>query len=126
MPRWRVDDDNIIHVEYRGGVQVELHDAQQIVEAIGRHRDRLRMGAGEQHFVLIDDRGVKSVSREARNHFASQSGTTGAVAVVVNSRVGEMIGNFIAMVSRPSYPIKLFVALDEAIKWLKKLRAEAS
>ena len=117
-----LDEDNLIRVKYLADVHLALEDAQEIVAAVSALRTGMELTAEQLHYILIDDRGVKSLNRAARSHLAQQSARTGAVAVVVRSRVGEVIGNFFIAVGRPGYPAKLFASTTAAIRWLKSQR----
>jgi hypothetical protein len=43
-----------------------------------------------------------------------------AMALVSNSAVGKMVGNFFIILSRPPYPTRIFSNKEDAINWLKE------
>lgn len=55
---------------------------------------------------------------------ASEAGCRGviAAAVLIDSPLGSMIGNFFISISRPLRPTKIFTDEVEAKKWLNKLK----
>ena len=74
-----------------------------------------------RHFPsIVDVRSVKSVTKEARDIFASHDGTVmlKAAALVTSSVIGKMLATFFMTFNKPNIPIKLFSAEDEAVEWL--------
>ncbi|MCH8328572.1 MAG: STAS/SEC14 domain-containing protein [Candidatus Marinimicrobia bacterium] len=116
-----VDVDDIFCVTYNVGGDVGIADAQEMLHTIEIFREKHHFDEHRLHYVLVDNRGVKSMARDARSYFAqaNEVSMTGAVAIVVSSRVGEVRGNFFIYVGGPKYPTRLFTSREEAIEWLK-------
>jgi hypothetical protein len=72
--------------------------------------------------VLVDLRGVKSQSREARKHFVSEDAAkvSSAVALLVSSPVSRMVGNFFLRLNVQPTPTELFTSESDAIAWLSR------
>lgn len=93
---------------------MELADAQQNVAAIfdlaGQRRTR----------VLVDMRGVRSQSREARLYFAGQEAerVTAAVALLIGSPVSRVLANFFMHITPQRIPTALFTNEAAAVRWL--------
>lgn len=70
--------------------------------------------------ILIDARGVKSMSYEARKHFSAhgRETKTNAFGIIIGSNISRVLGNFYLGVNKPAVPTKLFDNETEAIKWL--------
>ncbi len=70
--------------------------------------------------VLVDARGLRSQTREAREYFSSAEATERvlAVALFVGSPVSRMIGNFFLGMGAQRVPTRLFTAEPPAIDWL--------
>jgi hypothetical protein len=105
--------DDLIRVIVRPGVHIT---SEKILEL---QRPAIRRGLKLP--VLIDTRKIKSMDRSARelaagDHIAS---VTKRAAVLVGGPVSATIGNFFALVSRPSFPSKVFSSEDKALRWLK-------
>jgi hypothetical protein len=82
--------------------------------------EQRRLGGGRKVPVLIDGRGVLSMSKEARQIGAGPDYTaiTARMAIVVGGPVSAMIGTFFFRVARPSFPVRLFSDFDAALAWL--------
>ena len=82
-----------------------------------------KLSGGERIPVLVDLRQTKGFSsnRETRMYVAGEHGRKAfiAVAYLVGSPVGTMMGNFFMKIHKPSYPVQVFTSEDEAIAWLK-------
>ncbi|HWY10262.1 MAG TPA: hypothetical protein VN026_03000 [Bacteroidia bacterium] len=72
--------------------------------------------------ILIDSRGIKSMSREAREHFSTRGrdSKTSAFGIVIKSPLSRVIGNFFLGLNRPAVPTRLFDNETDALVWLKK------
>lgn len=71
--------------------------------------------------LLVDARLVKSISKEARKHFAINGRDTKVTsfAIMVKSPLSRVIGNFFMGLNKPSVPAKLFDNEAMAVEWLK-------
>ncbi len=78
--------------------------------------------------VLVELEGLKVIAREAR---ALVTGTdavaaTSRAALLVGGPLSAMIGNFLARVTRPPFPLRVFTDRAEALAWLAESRAVAA
>lgn len=91
-----------------------LDDAKENVAAIYELAGRSRT------LVLVDTRGVRWQSREARDYFVSDNAAeaTTAVAIVVGSPVSRVLGSFFLRFEQHRFPTALFDNEDKAIHWL--------
>jgi hypothetical protein len=115
-------DNNEITLELEDGIvnaifKVEHFDLQLVQQLV---EDRKKAFDGLLYPVIANVISVKSSTKAARDFFASEKGCEGiiAAAVIINSPVGSMIGNFYLRISRPLRPSKLFTDETEAKKWL--------
>jgi len=71
---------------------------------------------------LIDIREVKSISREARMHYTGDENAKVliALAMLVDSPVSRIIGNFFIGLNKAPFPCKLFSSESAAIEWLRE------
>ena len=95
--------------------EVTLEDAQ---EAVAAYHAASR---GKKRPLLTDARNVKSTDRPARVYSASEAvgSVASAVAILIDSPLGKVLGNFFMRVSKPRYPSRLFTSEEEAMNWLK-------
>jgi len=72
--------------------------------------------------LLIDARQIKSISKEARDNFSIKNRPTNinSFAVIIDSPLSRIIGNFFMGLNKPSVPAKLFNNEQDAISWLNK------
>lgn len=110
-------EDGVLCSKIKQGAVVKLNDAIENTEAISS------LIYKEKHPLLVDTRGVKSLSKEARHHFSLRDREKirlYAIALVVDSLVGRVIGNFFIGINKPMVPTKLFGNVEDAMVWLKK------
>lgn len=71
--------------------------------------------------LLVDARDVRSISKEARRHFAINGRDTKVTsfAIMVKSPLSRVIGNFFMGLNRPGVPARLFDSEAQAVEWLK-------
>lgn len=111
-----LDEDGIFRTLSLPGVNATLED----FKAINRHHRRLC--GGKKTPVLNDIRRAKAmINRDARTFASSEEACeiTSAVALLVDSPVSRVIGNFFLGINKPPFPTKLFTSETQAIKWLK-------
>ena len=72
--------------------------------------------------LLIDSRPIKSISKEARDNFSIKNRSTNinSFAIIIESPLSRIIGNFFMGLNKPSVPAKLFNNEQDAIAWLKQ------
>jgi hypothetical protein len=112
---FRLDDRGFIHAVMKQGCSMELQDAQANVATI------YELGGHKPSRVLVDMRGVRAQSREARHYFASVDAekATRAVALVIGSPVSRVLANFYLRLNPGRIPTALFTSEDAAIGWLE-------
>jgi hypothetical protein len=112
--RFELEDDLLI-ATYKKGKKITLEVAQQIV------RDRMEFTEGRTVLVLLQNQGVISFDKAARDFLASREGTSGvkAAAILSDTPATAMIGNFLIRVNRPHMPARLFTNKERAIGWLR-------
>lgn len=108
-------EDGIVRTKVKKGAEVSLEFARENSNAVNS------LYNGKKFPLLIDARGIKSMSRDARNQFSTKGRETYALAfgIVVASPISRVIGNFFMSISKPPIPTKLFENELEAEKWLK-------
>ena len=108
-------DDGILHVEWQPGAVETLTASRAVLSACHT------LSAGQPRPALADIRGVKSETRESRDYWAAKdrSADFTAAALLVESGISRVLGNFFLGVAKPGYPTKLFTSESAAIEWLK-------
>jgi len=110
-----VDQEGIIHSLVNPGAEVKIDDMKEIIDA------GYALVGQKKAPVLVDMREIRSSDRESREYTAGPEGekVTTALAFLIKSKVGELIGNFFINFNNPRFPTKIFTAEDEALDWLR-------
>ena len=111
--------DSVIEVRMRDGAVVALPEMEEILAA------QVELVQGPC-VVLVDSRPINSMTREAQERTANTASDrdTRAVAILIDSPVSALLGNFFLTLGRPVYPTRLFRNEDEARAWLLGYQAE--
>lgn len=114
--------DGVVCARFHDGADVGLDDARENLALTKRLTNGQRMP------VLVDLRGVRSQSAEARRLFAGPAATavSVAVALVVESPLSRVVGNFYLGFNRPETPTRLFTSTDDAEQWLRSFLPSGS
>ncbi len=109
-------DDGIACTKVKPLAEVTLKEAQENSKAVNSFYKE------KKYPLLIDSRNIKSITKEARDHFSIQNRETNitSFAVLIDSPLSRIIGNFFMGLNKPSIPAKLFTNEKEAIEWLKQ------
>jgi len=112
-------------VEFHEGspplVRITLREEQPLdAEKVQELLDLLTSRIVERSQILVDSRGLASMTREARELAAGDQIVpfVHRIAVLVGSPVSTIISNFVIHVSRPRYPISAFTDEASAMAWL--------
>jgi hypothetical protein len=107
-------EDGILRVICLPGVTMGLDDAIENVNACPGELLR-----SETPPVLIDLRRIRSLTREAREFFAGpRNKRICAAAMVIDSPLSRVIGNFFIGLSRMQVDHRLFTSYNDAVEWL--------
>ena len=108
--------DGIVRTKVKPHAEVTIKEAIENSIAVNSYFSQ------KKYPLLIDSRHIKSISKEARDHFSVRDRETGinSFAVLIDSPLSRIIGNFFMGLNKPSVPAKLFTNEQEAIDWLKQ------
>ena len=114
---WR-GSDGVIRIDFKPSSKHDLEDARCIVSAHNR------LAEGVPCPVLADITQVSvGADRAARQYYVSEESSrlkTG-MAMVTQSPLQQMLGNFFFRMNRPPYPTRMFRETDAALAWLASL-----
>lgn len=110
-------EDGIVRTKIKPGSDVSINEAKENSEAVNA------LFTGNKFPLMIDARGIRSMSREARNQFTTKGRETHAraFAIIIDSSLSKVIGNFFLGINRPAVPTRLFDNETEAKTWLRTL-----
>jgi hypothetical protein len=110
--------DGIARTKVKPHAEVTLVEAKENSIAVNS------LSPGNLYPLLIDSRNIKSISKEARDFFSmnNRESNVSAFAIIIQSPISRVIGNFFMGINKPRVPARLFNSEKEAVKWLKELR----
>ncbi|NTU83895.1 MAG: hypothetical protein HGA45_31730 [Chloroflexales bacterium] len=116
--RLRLEEDGIVRATVLPGVAQSLAEAQENFAA------QIRLTQGQRHALLVDIRAGQSQDREAREFYTRSEAARviRAVAILVESPMSRLIGNFFLGFNKPTIPLRLFSSDEEALGWLREIR----
>lgn len=111
-------EDGILYTTYTAP-HIHLEDSKQDIVLIkAAFADFLPLP------LVIDNRQVKTTSKEARDYFASDEAASMVTcsAIVLNSMLAKISINLFLQFSSPRYPVKMFTDMESAIKWASQFK----
>ncbi len=113
---FRLDPNGFVRATMHDGATFDLNDARDAIAATWQI-------AGERRLpVLVDMRGVRAQTREAREYFMSEDAAAKlrAVALVAASPIAKVLGNFFIHIGEHKIPTQIFTDRDSAEAWLRE------
>jgi hypothetical protein len=104
--------DGIVAMVFVPRVATDLTDALAAVDAM------VRLTHGRRSPLLVNLHGSGPQDRSARSEFARRDDVVSAVALIVDTPLSRMLGNFYLTVSKPIAPTRLFDDEGSAVAWL--------
>jgi hypothetical protein len=107
-------NNDILVATFKKGTRIQLESAKKIVQ------DRIRFTESRVLAVLIRDKGVISIDRQATLFLSSKKGTKflKAVAFVNSDLWGRTLLEYFVNANNPVMPIKVFTEEPPALEWL--------
>ena len=107
--------DGIVHTQVQEGADISFDDAKINTQ------DVIALTAGKPRPLLVDTRLIASISKAARDHFSmrERKPNVNSIAILIQSPLSRIIGNFFMGLNKPTVPTKLFTDQRTAIAWLK-------
>ncbi|MDC0666950.1 DUF7793 family protein [Nannocystis radixulma] len=80
------------------------------------------LAAGRRLPMLLDTRDSRGIDRDARLYYVRPEAANrlSALAMLIDSQIGRIFGNFYTNVHRPPFPLRLFDRESDAVAWLKE------
>jgi hypothetical protein len=80
---------------------------------------------GRKHPLIVDMRANFATERGVREHYASAEGAgrCSAIALLISSTAGRMIGNFFLALQTSAVPTRMFAEEADALAWVRRLGA---
>ena len=115
-------DNSLITIEKEGEIIITNLKATYVDLPTAKQAVKYRLDSTENNpYILLSN--IKQVKRclyDARIFLASAEGSERVLicAVLIDSTIGAMIGNFFIRINKPIVPVKLFIDEGEAKTWL--------
>ncbi len=118
------ETDKMKFILRRDGImQIDCAPGTEMTMTEGRHATVIltEMIASHPRPLLCDLTNVMKMTRECRQHFASEEHAMvfTKCALLISSPIARIIGNFFLSANVPAKPTRLFTNKEEAINWLK-------
>ena len=68
---------------------------------------------------ILDITKIDKITKEARKESSASTEGISAIAIIVDSGLSKIIGNYAIMLNRPVVPIRLFTSLTDARFWVR-------
>lgn len=116
------DADGVVHLRFRPDTVLVGENTGEVGRA------HIEAAAGKPRPCLADVREVKSTSHEARDVAVSPevAAIIDSLAVIVDSPLSRVLGNFFIRLRRPEYPTRLVPSEEEGLAWLESVRTDRS
>lgn len=119
---WLHPDGHVV-AEVRPGLVADLDDAIVNVAAVAQ------LAGDRPRPLLLDMRShANGATRECREYYAGAEAqqVNLAVAMLVRSNVGRVLGNFFLGLNKTRFPFRMFSDVDDALAWLRSFPPRAS
>lgn len=114
-------EDGIVHVKLKPEQEITLDDFEEIVKAV------TELGMAQAQLILFQAGYNSSVTPEVRKFAAHPNANflSRGDAIVVQSLAQRLMANFYIKFNRPSRPTKIFDDVEEATRWLYKVKEDS-
>ena len=113
-----IEDDGIVRVVVNDKARQTFADANETIRAIG---GILKKNNFEKTPCYVDLSNNASIEKGARDHYSGKESAEvlSALALIINSPVSKVIGNFFFGINKTEFSTQLFTGGDDAMAWLK-------
>lgn len=92
-----------------------------IKDAEENEKARMQLIGDNKYPILLDIRKMRYIDEEARKYTqqAADRNNLLAAAILIESDLSKLLGNFALTINKPDIPTRLFSSEETAIEWLK-------
>ena len=110
-----LDEGGILWIKTLPQAYYTLADAQKNVAIMHQ------LAGDQKRPVLVEMKEIKGMAGDARAYSAGDAvvSITSALAMVIGSPLGKVLGNLWLGINKPSFPTRMFNSETEALAWLK-------
>ncbi|MES2138791.1 MAG: hypothetical protein V4511_03730 [Bacteroidota bacterium] len=111
-------EEGILYCIYANDLDVDIETVKSVVTS------RIDFSKGVSYPVLIDVKGIRSFTKEARDYAGKEGAKLiKASAIIVDSALTKTLLNLFLLINNPNVPIKLFTDEKEAKEWLQHFKS---
>jgi len=110
------EGDTIFHIMKEDITIYDLDVAKQFLA------ERLSFANGKSYAMIFDCSNIQSFNMDAQKFDASDEALQGVtfMAVIIKSKIQQLLGNIYMMMQKPKIPTKLFSNKEDCEEWIKK------
>lgn len=114
-------EGDVVICKYADDLHLSLDIAKACVES------RIFYTRGEDSLLLVDMRGIKSTTGQAR-HYMATVGTTKviAAALITGTVFNRALASVFLAVNKPAIPTRLFADYEQARQWLLQFKSSGN
>lgn len=103
--------------------RLQVTRAQTLADARENTATFDRLVGDGNHPLIVDMRGASALERGVREYYASPAANvhTSAIALLIGSSAGRVIGNFFLALQGPKIPMKMFTEEADAVAWIRRV-----
>ncbi len=108
-------EPGIVRIIYKADARVTIAEARENVDAVAK------VVGGVHSPIFTDIRPISTIDRDSRQYFGGDEAgeVTLATALLVDSPISRVIGNFFIGLNRSQWPVRMFSEESEAMVWLE-------
>jgi hypothetical protein len=112
--------NGVLITTFKEHITIDLKLAHEIVE------DRKKITEGKPYPGIGYVKGIRALTKDARNYFSSDEATEGVLAgaLVIESNFAAGLINFFLKINPPKIPNRVFTTEEKAIEWLQQFKKE--
>lgn len=112
----KMGEDGIVRCQVLKNSKHSLLDSIENIHAV------VSVSKGKRSPVLVDIRDAVAIDKDARAYLSSDevSKHQSACALIIESNLSRLIGNFFLGLNKTKFPTKLFTDVQSAELWLKE------
>lgn len=109
--------EGVLMAIYHESIKIDLDIAKEIVQIRLNYQGNIILPC------IIEITGILSITRDAREYFASNEGceNISCMGLLSTTTLGKFLGNFYLHFNTPIIPSKFFTQKKETINWLQKM-----
>jgi len=111
---WKIQGEDVLYGNILPGAVLDVGEVKENAEMRMQLLDINRPIPS-----ILDITKIDKISKEGRKLSSNSTDGLSCIAMLVDSGLSKIIGNYAIMLNRPKIPIKLFTSLVEARLWTR-------